>query len=108
LLSFNRALRQNALTPCLSTNIKQAQYLLRLRAEKQGLKEFTNELGSWVSEQQIESGLLVLFIRHTSASLLIQENVSPDVMRDLESFLAALVPEDENLYKHNEEGPDDM
>ena len=72
------------------------------------MKEFTNELGSWVSEQQIESGLLVLFIRHTSASLLIQENVSPDVMRDLESFLAALVPEDENLYKHNKEGPDDM
>ena len=72
------------------------------------MKEFTNKLESWVSEQRIESGLLVLFIPHTSASLLIQENVSPDVMRDLESFLAALVPEDENLYKHNEEGPDDM
>ena len=58
--------------------------------------------------QGVASGLLSVFIRHTSASLLIQENYSPDVRRDLEVFLDRLAPEDPSRYRHNDEGPDDM
>ena len=53
-------------------------------------------------------GLLTVYIPHTSASLLIQENASPEVLRDLDTFLRRLVPEDSALYRHNDEGPDDM
>jgi secondary thiamine-phosphate synthase enzyme len=56
----------------------------------------------------MSEGLLTVFIRHTSASLLIQENVDPDVQRDLETFLEKLVPEEPHLYRHTAEGPDDM
>ena len=62
----------------------------------------------WLDDQSIETGLLTVFIRHTSASLLIQENVSPDVLHDLARFMMKLVPEDEDFYRHIEEGPDDM
>ena len=88
--------------------MRQSQHQLRVRPEKQGLVEITDAITEWLDEQSIEFGLLTLFIRHTSASLLIQENVSPDVLRDLEHFMMKLVPEDEDLYRHIEEGPDDM
>jgi secondary thiamine-phosphate synthase enzyme len=68
----------------------------------------TREVADWVAAQQIERGLLTVFIPHTSASLLIQENYSPDVRHDLTEFLARLAPEDPGRYRHNDEGPDDM
>ena len=62
----------------------------------------------WLAEQKVRDGLLTVFIRHTSASLLIQENVDPEVQRDLEAFLMKLVPESDTDYQHDAEGPDDM
>ncbi len=88
--------------------MKQAQHRLILEARGQGLHEITSEVAAWLSVQAIREGLLTLFIRHTSASLMIQENADPDVQRDIESFLAKLVPEDPRLYRHTAEGPDDM
>jgi secondary thiamine-phosphate synthase enzyme len=73
-----------------------------------GLHEVTREVAAWLDQQQVRDGLLTVFVRHTSASLLIQENADPDVRRDLESFFRKLVPEDSRLYRHNAEGPDDM
>jgi secondary thiamine-phosphate synthase enzyme len=72
------------------------------------IKEITRDLVEWTARQGIVHGLLSVFIRHTSASLLIQENYSPDVRRDLETFLGRLAPEDPSRYRHNDEGPDDM
>jgi secondary thiamine-phosphate synthase enzyme len=73
-----------------------------------GLYPVTRPVADWVKACGVREGLLTLFLRHTSASLLIQENADPDVLRDLETFLSRLVPEDPRLYRHNEEGPDDM
>jgi secondary thiamine-phosphate synthase enzyme len=71
-------------------------------------REITAEIAHWVESQPVPLGLLTVYIPHTSASLLIQENASPDVLRDLDAFLRRLVPEDVALYRHNDEGPDDM
>jgi secondary thiamine-phosphate synthase enzyme len=65
-------------------------------------------VAGWLARQEIATGLLTLFCRHTSASLLIQENADPDVQTDLEAFFAALAPEDADRYVHKIEGPDDM
>ncbi|HTO09893.1 MAG TPA: secondary thiamine-phosphate synthase enzyme YjbQ [Myxococcota bacterium] len=73
-----------------------------------GLYEVTRELESLVRGAGVAEGLCTVFVRHTSASLLIQENADPDVRRDLEAFLARLVPEGDPLYRHVTEGPDDM
>ncbi len=88
--------------------MKQTQHPLTVRAESQGLLEITREIAAWQAKQTIGDGLLTVFIRHTSASLLIQENADPKVQRDLETFLAKLVPEDPHAYRHDSEGPDDM
>jgi secondary thiamine-phosphate synthase enzyme len=88
--------------------MRQSQFQLRVRPEKQGLVEITDAITGWLGDQSIDTGLLTVFIRHTSASLLIQENVSPDALHDLARFMMKLVPEDEDLYRHIEEGPDDM
>ena len=88
--------------------MKQVQHFLSLRPREQGLYEVTGEIAAWLAEQPMSEGLLTVFIRHTSASLLIQENVDPDVQRDLETFLENLVPEEPHLYRHTAEGPDDM
>lgn len=72
------------------------------------IKEITREVADWIEKAGVETGLLTLFLPHTSASLLIQENYSPAVRDDLLSFLQRLVPEDRRLYRHNDEGPDDM
>jgi len=77
-------------------------------SSRQGLMEITPEVSGWLKGKAITQGLLTLFLRHTSASLLIQENADPDVRRDLETFFARLVVEDEKLYIHTAEGPDDM
>ena len=73
-----------------------------------GLTEVTGDVSRWVAGQGIGTGMLTVYIRHTSASLVIQENADPDVMRDLETFFKTLVKEDLSLYRHKTEGPDDM
>jgi secondary thiamine-phosphate synthase enzyme len=92
--------------------LRLAQTRLTINTRPREIKEITHELGEWVERQQqaegIVRGLLTVFIRHTSASLLIQENYSPDVRRDLAAFLARLAPEDPRRYRHNDEGADDM
>jgi secondary thiamine-phosphate synthase enzyme len=88
--------------------MRQAEHLMTLPTRGRGLVEFTPDLAQWVAEQQFTSGLLTLFCRHTSASLLIQENADPDVRRDLEAFFARIAPEAPGLYIHEDEGPDDM
>ncbi len=88
--------------------MKQAHHRLRIPARGPGLHEVTREVAAWLDEQEVRDGLLTLFVRHTSASLVIQENADPDVQRDLESFFRRLVPEDDRLYRHTAEGPDDM
>lgn len=73
-----------------------------------GLYDFTGEVARWIHEAGPRDGLLTLFVRHTSASLLVQENADPDVHGDLERFLSRLVPEHDPIYRHTLEGPDDM
>jgi secondary thiamine-phosphate synthase enzyme len=72
-----------------------------------GLIDITGQVAAFVREQAIETGLLTIFCRHTSASLLIQENADPDVLRDLETFFRGIAPEGDH-YRHGDEGPDDM
>ncbi len=81
---------------------------IRVHPSGQGLYEFTRELSTCVSQAEIESGLCTAFVQHTSASLVIQENADPSVQQDLERWLARLVPEQDALYTHTQEGPDDM
>ena len=88
--------------------MQQMQHHVTVRTRGQGLHEVTDEIAAWLAKQPVRQGLLTLFIRHTSASILIQENVDPDVQRDLETFFKKLVPEDLRLYRHTAEGPDDM
>ncbi len=73
-----------------------------------GMYEITNEIIEWAKEKKITKGQLNLFIQHTSASLTIMENASPDVLDDINNFFLKLVPEDSSLYKHGYEGDDDM
>jgi secondary thiamine-phosphate synthase enzyme len=88
--------------------MRQAQTELTLAPRGQGLHEFTDEVRAWVRSQTPGDGLLTLFLRHTSASLVIQENADPDVIRDLVDMFKKLAPEDTALYRHVTEGPDDM
>ncbi|MEJ8846232.1 secondary thiamine-phosphate synthase enzyme YjbQ [Variovorax rhizosphaerae] len=73
-----------------------------------GLLEVTSEVADWVAEAGVAEGLLTVFVRHTSASLLIQENADPDVRGDLDRFFARLVPDGDPLFRHRDEGADDM
>jgi secondary thiamine-phosphate synthase enzyme len=86
----------------------QSQVILNVTARTRGLHEFTDEVRRWLGQQTISSGLLTLFCRHTSASLLIQENAAPAVRRDLQKFFDELAPEGAGLYEHDDEGLDDM
>jgi secondary thiamine-phosphate synthase enzyme len=88
--------------------MQQVTAQLKFQAERQGLHEISDEIGRWVNEQGLRSGLLTIFCRHTSASLLIQENAAPAARRDLESYFSRVAPEDPGLYEHGDEGPDDM
>jgi secondary thiamine-phosphate synthase enzyme len=81
---------------------------IRLPPVAQGLHEFTTELTALIDRMGVSSGLCTLFVQHTSASLLIQENADPKARHDLERWLARLVPEVDPLYTHTQEGPDDM
>ncbi len=79
-----------------------------VEARGRGMHEFTSQVNQVVGAAPAGDGLCTLFLRHTSASLLIQENADPSAQRDLEQWLARLVPEDDPLYTHTAEGPDDM
>ena len=80
---------------------------LDVRTPGQGLHEITRQVVAWVAETGISTGLLTLFVRHTSCSLLIQENAAPAARRDLERYFAQVAPGDP-LFEHRDEGPDDM
>lgn len=88
--------------------MKQATTEISRRTFGKGLFDITGEVASWVEAQGIREGLLTVFVRHTSASLTIQENADPSVLTDLEAYFAQRVPEDPGAYRHGAEGPDDM
>ena len=92
----------------MTSPLRQARHEIAVTTPGQGLHEITREVAGWVAGQGVRDGLLTLFIRHTSASLTIQENADPDVVRDLNDFFRRVVPEDPRLYRHTSEGPDDM
>ncbi|WP_176080254.1 secondary thiamine-phosphate synthase enzyme YjbQ [Paraburkholderia tropica] len=88
--------------------MRQAIHHLHVHARSRGLVDFTAQVREFIRETGIGTGLLTLFCRHTSASLLIQENADPSVRRDLERYFDAIAPEDPQRYEHDTEGPDDM
>lgn len=88
--------------------MRQAQTTLHYQTRKKGLQEITRDVTDWVAGQGVDTGVLTVFCRHTSASLIIQENADANVQRDLESFFDTLAPEDPGRYRHSTEGPDDM
>jgi secondary thiamine-phosphate synthase enzyme len=88
--------------------MRQASHAFLVETKGAGFYEITRPVSSWAREQKMTAGLLTLFCRHTSASLLIQENADPSVLRDLETVFARLAPEGRGLYEHDSEGPDDM
>jgi len=88
--------------------LRQAATTFTVETRGRGLVEFTRPVAAWVAQQGVGAGLLTLFVRHTSASLLIQENADPDVRADLDRFFARLVPDGDPLFEHDAEGPDDM
>jgi secondary thiamine-phosphate synthase enzyme len=88
--------------------LRQSSTTLRVDTPGRGLVEVTRPVSAWVDAQACADGLLTLFVRHTSASLLIQEHADPDVRADLDRFFARLVPDGDRLFRHQDEGPDDM
>ena len=88
--------------------MRQALHEITVTTHGKGLYAFTPRVRDWVESGGLRYGLLTLYIRHTSASLLIQENYDPTVQTDLERFLSRLVPEGDPIYEHTLEGPDDM
>jgi len=83
-------------------------HTLQVAARGKGLYPFTREAAKWVASTGVSSGLLTIFVQHTSASLVIQENADPDVVLDLADFFERLVPEGDPRYRHATEGSDDM
>ena len=88
--------------------MRQRTHQIALATSGKGLSDITRQVTDWVAQSGIQTGLLTLFVQHTSASLLIQENYDPEVQRDLERFFSRLVPEGDPLFEHVMEGPDDM
>ena len=84
------------------------QTALKIKTTGKSLHKITDRLEQAVARSKVNTGLCTIFVRHTSASLLIQENADPDVLRDLENFFSQLVPEDATRYLHGAEGMDDM
>ena len=87
--------------------MRQATHLLSVDTTRQGLVEISRDVARWVCAQAMDEGLLTLFCRHTSASLLIQENAAREVRNDIEQWIARIAPES-SAYAHDDEGPDDM
>jgi secondary thiamine-phosphate synthase enzyme len=88
--------------------MRQAATQLEIDTSGPGLLEVTSQVALWVSRQGMQTGLLTVFCRHTSCSLLIQENAAPAARKDLEAYFARIAPEDTSTYTHNDEGADDM
>jgi secondary thiamine-phosphate synthase enzyme len=88
--------------------MKQAHHEIHIQTRGKGLYEFTDQVEGWLHGTGVTDGLLTAFVRHTSASLTIQENADPDVIADLNDFFGRVAPEDNRLYRHTVEGPDDM
>ena len=88
--------------------MRQALHTLHIQTSGKGLVEIGAEVSRWLREQNVSTGLLTIFCRHTSASLLIQENADPDVQTDLENFFEEMAPEEGKRYVHKTEGLDDM
>ncbi|MGL6339683.1 MAG: secondary thiamine-phosphate synthase enzyme YjbQ [Waterburya sp.] len=88
--------------------MKHHQTALKIKTTGKSLHKITQQVEQAVAKSEVATGLCTIFVRHTSASLLIQENADPDVLVDLENFFAQLVPEDGNRYIHSAEGKDDM
>jgi secondary thiamine-phosphate synthase enzyme len=88
--------------------MRQAFGELLVKTEGPRLYEITDQVRSWVAGHGIAAGLLTVYLHHTSASLVIQENADPDVLHDLNDFFRRIVPEDLRHYRHTQEGPDDM
>ena len=86
----------------------QAFHELRISTRGRGFYELTRQVTGWITQNRLRDGLLTLHLRHTSASLLIQENADPDVRRDLEAFFSRLAPDGDGLFVHRAEGEDDM
>lgn len=88
--------------------LRQSSTTLGFDTRGRGLIEITPSVAAWTAGNDMETGLLTLFVRHTSASLIVQENADPDVRGDLERFMARLVPDGDALFRHRDEGADDM
>lgn len=88
--------------------LRQTHTALVFDTRGRGLVDIGRPIADWVAGESIANGLLTLLVRHTSASLLVQENADPDVRGDLERFFARLVPDGDPLFRHRDEGPDDM
>jgi len=88
--------------------MRQAQSILTIPMQGRGMRNITQDLIAQLDESGIIQGMLHLFVQHTSCSLLIQENADPEVQADLERFFSRLVPDGDPLFRHTEEGPDDM
>lgn len=88
--------------------MRQINHQLTIHTRGKGLYAMTQPVSAWLAASGMREGLLTLFMQHTSASLVIQENADPDVQSDLERFFSRLVPEGDSLYDHTTEGPDDM
>src|SRR5690242_2328229 len=87
--------------------MRQQTGTLNVRAPSRGLHEITRDIADWIEETAISDALLTIFCRHTSASLVIQENAAPTARRDLEAYFERIAPEG-GPYEHNDEGSDDM
>jgi len=90
------------------SSIRQEVREFAVATRGKGLYEVTADVVAWVREAEIGEGLLTLHVRHTSASLLVQENADPEVQRDMERFFDRLVPRGDPIFRHTSEGPDDM
>lgn len=88
--------------------LRQSFHEITIPTRGRGLYEFTPEVEKWIAQNQFRDGLLTIHLQHTSASLLIQENASPDVRRDFEKFFERLVPDGDAIFEHTIEGDDDM
>ncbi len=88
--------------------LRQRTTTITVQTRGRGLVEITRQVVAWTAEDPLHEGMLTAFVRHTSASLLIQENADPDVRADLDRFFARLVPDGDPLFVHRDEGPDDM
>ena len=88
--------------------MRQRQHSITIHVQGRGFTNITREIQQWISESDIKTGMLNLFVQHTSCSLIIQENADPDVLRDMETFFSKLIPDGDPMFKHRAEGADDM